>query len=79
MFNTGFGSAQILVLPGLWLWVCVRVFVGETVKGQRSQARSQMTARVEIQENKKNTQLVEHVCQINETNTNKTSRTFNTT
>lgn len=39
---------------------------------------SQMAERIESKE-KKNTQLVEHVCQINETNTNKISRSFNTT
>lgn len=59
--------------------VCVRGCVGEQWRASRlSLGLFQMAARVEIKK-KKNTQLVEHVCQINETNTNKTSRTFNTT
>lgn len=50
------------------------------VKGQRSQAGSVSDGcKSWNSREKKNTQLVEYVCQINETNTNKTSRTFNTT
>ena len=76
------GSLQVLVLvwsdPGLRACLCWR-----PVKGQRPQAGSisdgwkGWNSRKKINEIK--TQLVEHVCQINETNTNKTSRTFITT
>lgn len=58
--------------PGLCACMCWR-----PVKGQRPRAGSVLGGwmgwKLRIKK-KKNTQLVEHVCQINETNTNKTSR-----
>lgn len=55
--------------PGLCACMCWR-----PVKGQRPRAGSVLGGWMGWEFKKKNTQLVEHVCQINETNTNKTSR-----